>query len=523
MRSIYFLLLLAGIITASSCRNDFETTPSTGELRFSKDTIFLDTVFTNIGSSTFNLKVFNDSNEAITIPTVRLGEGENSNYRLNVDGIPGRTFENVEILANDSIFVFIETTVDIINTGTSTTEFLYTDAIEFDTAGNQQNVELVTLIQDAVFLFPDRDDATGIIESLTVNGVETSLEGRFLLDNELTFTNDKPYVIYGYMAVGDPDGETPKTLTIEAGARVHFHADSGLIIADNGTLTIAGALSTDEIALENEVILEGDRLETSFSDVPGQWGTILLSDGSVNNTVNYATIKNATVGIFNESSTTTDTSNLTISNTQIYNASAVGLLNRFSTVDGYNTVINNCGQFSLLIQLGGSYNFTHCTFGNYWTNSFRSTPAVFLDNTLATNEVLFSGDLVEANFVNTIIDGNQREEIGFNNDSSAAFNFKFTNSLIKFEDLFNDFEGVSEFNFNNTNLYQNIILNQDADFEDPQNNRLRVGDNTAGNGFGLLSAATEFPVDITGSNRTSFPDIGAYQSIVFPQETRNRN
>ena len=172
-----------------------------------------------------------------------------------------------------------------------------------------------------------------MVETLTINGTETVLEGRFLTDDELTFTNEKPYVIYGYMAVGDPDGTTPKTLTIEPGARVHFHDDSGIIVADNGTLDINGAISTDPVALENEVIFEGDRLETSFSETPGQWGTILLTDGSVNNEIKYATIKNATVGILNESNTQTGTPNLTITNTQIYNASAVGLLNRLSTVE----------------------------------------------------------------------------------------------------------------------------------------------------------------------------------------------
>lgn len=517
MRSIYFLLLLSGIIAVSSCRNDFETTLSTGDLRFSKDTIFLDTVFTNIGSSTFNLKVYNDSDEAITIPSLRLGEGEASNYRLNVDGVPGKTFENVEILARDSIFVFVETTVDILETGAATNEFLYTDQIQFDTAGLQQEVELVTLVQDAVFLFADRDETTGIVETLTINGVDTSLEGRYLTDDELTFTNERPYVIYGYMAVGDPEGNSPKTLTMEPGARVHFHADSGIIVADNGTLAINGEISSDEVALENEVILEGDRLETIFSDVPGQWGTLLLTDGSVNNRVNYATIKNATVGILNESSTDTENPNLTITNTQIYNASAVGLLNRFSTVEASNTVVNNCGQFSLLVQLGGSYNFTHCTFANFWTNSFRNTPSVFLDNTLATPEAILVGELNQANFVNCLITGNQNEEIGFNNDPLAPFNFNFTNSLIRFEDNFGQFEGIPEFDFTNGTLYENIILNQDADFDDPFNNRLRVGENTAGNGLGLLSGALAFPIDIIGTDRTASPDLGAYQSIELPE------
>ena len=39
----------------------------------------------------------------------------------------------------------------------------------------------------------------------------------FLEDSELTFTNEKPYVIYGYAAVDEGD-----ILTVETGARVHF-------------------------------------------------------------------------------------------------------------------------------------------------------------------------------------------------------------------------------------------------------------------------------------------------------------
>jgi len=115
MRSFYFLLILVTIISFSSCRNDFETVPSTGNLEFSRDTVFLDTVFTNIGSSTFNLKVFNRSDDDISIPSVQLGLGETSDYRLNVNGVPGRVFEDVEILANDSIFIFVETTLWMTN------------------------------------------------------------------------------------------------------------------------------------------------------------------------------------------------------------------------------------------------------------------------------------------------------------------------------------------------------------------------------------------------------------------------
>jgi len=518
MRYLYTLLLLGLILVWSSCRDDFETSLSSGDLTFSRDTVYLDTVFTNIGSSTYNLKVYNRSDNAIRIPTVGLERGETSNYRLNVDGIAGKAFQDVEILAKDSIFIFVETTLDITDFTATDGDFLYTDAITFDSGAEAQRVELVTLVRDAIFLFPDREEATGIIEKLNINGVETEIEGRYLLDDELTFTNEKPYVIYGYMAVGDPDGNTPKTLNIEAGARIHIHNESGIIVADNATLSINGSLSTDPEQLENEVIIESDRLEPIFSEVPGQWGTILLTDGSINNTINYATIKNAQVGILNESSSNTGNPNLTITNTQIYNSSNVGLLNRFSNVVGANLVINNAGQFALLNQLGGQYNFTHCTFANYWTQGFRTTPAVFLDNSLIAGETLFLGDLTEANFTNCIIYGNQGEELGFNQEDGAAFNFTFTNTLIRFDDTFGQFSGVPNYDFTNTAQYENILISEEPDFQKPSENVFFIGEDTAGESFGLLSAAAQFPTDITGDNRSSAPDLGAYQSIIFPVE-----
>ncbi|MDJ0645954.1 MAG: hypothetical protein QNJ57_08235, partial [Flavobacteriaceae bacterium] len=107
MRIGYSFLLFLLIISIGSCRKDFDTILSSGNLEFSRDTIFLDTVFTNISSSTRSFKVYNRSNDAITIPTIELGRGEASFYRLNVDGVAGKSFENIDILAKDSLFVFV--------------------------------------------------------------------------------------------------------------------------------------------------------------------------------------------------------------------------------------------------------------------------------------------------------------------------------------------------------------------------------------------------------------------------------
>ena len=96
-RLLLYLLTICFLVFWSSCRNDLEFSPSTGNLEFSKDTVYLDTVFTNIGSSTYNLKVYNKSNKDIVIPSIGLANGEASSYRLNVDGLPGKAFENIEM------------------------------------------------------------------------------------------------------------------------------------------------------------------------------------------------------------------------------------------------------------------------------------------------------------------------------------------------------------------------------------------------------------------------------------------
>jgi len=175
MRYLITFLICVLLISINSCRKDFNTVPSFGNLEFSKDTVFLDTIFTNIGSATYNLKVYNRSNNAITIPQIKLENGTSSSYRLNVDGIPGKEFENIDILARDSIYVFVETTININNSVNP----LYTDKILFDIGSSQQNVDLITLVQDANFIFPGKDAVTMKIDSLSLDGQPTTLKGRF--------------------------------------------------------------------------------------------------------------------------------------------------------------------------------------------------------------------------------------------------------------------------------------------------------------------------------------------------------
>ena len=186
MRNSLFLLFIVFAISITSCRNDFEFEPSTGGLEFSRDTIYMDTVFTNVSSSTYTLKVYNRSNKDISIPQIKLGKGLDSKYRMTVDGMVGnnRIFENVEMLAKDSMYIFIETTVDIAQANPS--DFLYTDHIEFGSGSTLQKVELVTLIQDAYFLYPQRFD-DGTTETLPIGDEE--VYGFYLDENDPTNGN----------------------------------------------------------------------------------------------------------------------------------------------------------------------------------------------------------------------------------------------------------------------------------------------------------------------------------------------
>ena len=515
-RSLYITLSLIALVFWSSCRQDFIFAPSSGNLSFSKDTVYLDTIFSNIGSSTYTLKVYNTSDEDILIPSIKLSKGQESNYRMNVDGLIGngaligKEFENIELLARDSMYVFIETTIDIFPLVENETQFLYTDVIVFENTSGVQKVELVTLVRDAVFIFPNRD-AEGVVETLAFDtdgdGVddETSVRGRFLQDSELTFTNEKPYVVYGYAAVGDG-----KTLNINPGARIHFHEDSGLLITNNASLHVNGLPSLDLELLENEVVFEGDRLEPLYENVPGQWQTIWLFNGSTDNVINYATIKNGTIGVLSDGNQQ-DPTKLEINNSQVYNQSNFGILGRATSIIAENIVINNSGLSSFAGTVGGNYNVTHSTIANYWTSSFRQYPALLLNNFIVDSEnTVTTNPLVAANFTNCIIYGNDSPELFLENKNSEDFNFKFTNSLIYFDDPNGNFSSP-EYDFSDTTLYENVIFNNNPQFLDPFNNKLNIPFGSPAEGVGIFSG--NLTKDITNTTRNSPPDLGPYNAI----------
>ena len=276
-------------------------------------------------------------------------------------------------------------------------------------------------MKDAHFLYPAKN-SEGLVETITTglntDGEEIKING-FYLNNNTTFTNDKPYVIYGYCAVPED-----KTLTIEAGTNIHFHSNSGIIINKGASLIVEGELN-------NQVIFEGDRLEPQFSNIPGQWGTIWLRAGSKNNSINNTIIKNASVGIIMDSIGNNSTPTLSLKNTQIYNSSNFGILGRETNIKGENLVINNSGQASLACTIGGTYNFTHSTFANFWNGSLRQYPSVLINNYFTysngNEQIVKTRDLNAASFTNCIIDGNSNIELVIDKVEGSTFNYSFKN------------------------------------------------------------------------------------------------
>ncbi|MDC3317875.1 hypothetical protein OAV11_00905, partial [Schleiferiaceae bacterium] len=208
MKKVQLFLLLLTIAALSSCRNTIDFQGSNIELGFSQDTLYLDTVFTGLGSSTRILKVYNTSAENMTVDRIRLARGEGSYYRMNVDGVSGKSLENLEILAGDSAYVFIEISPD----AQGATEMIYTDSIWFENGAIKQHVNLITAVWDAYYHFPDR--------VLTIAQPEPYPDIKIpytILPCNAVWNNDKPHVIYGYAVV-----DSACLLTINEGTQIHI-------------------------------------------------------------------------------------------------------------------------------------------------------------------------------------------------------------------------------------------------------------------------------------------------------------
>ncbi len=468
-----YLIIIGFTLSISSCKKPLSFSKS--NLSFSQDTVIFDTVFTTIGSVTKRFKIYNNDSKTVKIEQITLMGGANSNFRINVDGESGTNFADLELASKDSLFVFVEVTIDPNN---ATTPIIIEDSIQFTTNGTEQYVNLVAWGQDAYFHY-----------SVISEGIYDFNEG--------VWPNDKPHVIYGAAIVDEG-----KVLEIPAGTEIYMH-DKALLYVYKGTLNITGTLG-------NEVTIQGDRLESFYDDVAGQYYGIYIVEAKPC-TINYAIIKNATSGIHINGSDPTNSPGsytTTVTNTQIYNSASYGIFlyngdanfAEAGRLKAENCVVANNGIHALIVLGGGDYNINHCDFLGYGDGDGVGA-AVGVSNYFSGTGVVRS--INEGQITNSVLYGNQDYEFALDTigDIALTLDFHMENNLIKSADILTDPNIFVGNNYWNESPYFKNTIEYDYTFWSP----------SALIDRGNIAYPRAGGVDLNGMASSGNLDIGAYE------------
>ena len=403
-------ILAFALIILFSCKKDQSVLGTGGKLLFSVDTLSFDTVFTQMGSFTTLVKIYNPQASQVNISNIRLQHGSASFFHLNIDGASGNTASNIKIAGNDSIYVFATIKVD---PNSSVSPFLITDS-------------LIATMNGAEFVLPM--EAFGQNANYVVGDT---------LDTQ-TWDPDLPYVII-HSAQVNPG----QTLTIKPGCRIYMHADSRLIVS--GTLIAKGTLT-------DSIIFRGDRLDRAYfgyEGYPGEWGGLYFDPHSSGSILDYVLIENCGNSALNASpaaiETVLDSVNnplqpqLTLLHTVIQNSIGYGILNYAGTVVATNCLINTCGSWCFANLRGGTDSITNCTFVNYGTNKVDHSQygTVALLNYVDTGSNYFeykSGNL-NASFRNCIIYGSLENELYCNQKPGSVANISLQYCIAKADSI----------------------------------------------------------------------------------------
>ncbi len=212
-------------------------------------------------------------------------------------------------------------------------------------------------------------------------------------------------------------------------------------------------------------------------------------------------------------------STLSLNNTIIENMSLWGLFTVAYRINASNCVFANCADKTLFLSVGGSYDFRHCTFANYWTSTVRQEPSFVVSNNLIItdengNPVTLLGDLLNGYFGNCIIYGSIEEEIILSNNDQVLFNYNFDHCLMK-----------TLLEISDQEHFTNCQKNNDPLFIDVYNLNYRIDTLSPAIDYGSIEIVNGSPVDISVDldgdlrNADSAPDLGAYE---FKPQDRNR-
>ena len=393
------LFAVALLMAVVGCREDvgFSTNPS-HRLTFSSDTVSFDTLFTEVSSSTYSFLICNRNRESLLITHAALSGGDASPFRVNVDGLSGTTFNDIVVRGNDSLFVFVEVTVDPRG---QDEPFEVCDSLWFALeSGVIQQVQLRAYGQDAV-----------VLRGVTI-------------DEDTRLTAERPYLIYDSLRVGEG-----ATLYLDAGARLYF--------GEKAEFQVYGRVYA-EGTVDAPILFRGARTDHMFSYLPydrltAQWGGITLHPTSFDNLFVHCDIHSGVYGL-RATSADMSRSKLTMHNSQIHNVDEDALQLTLCAAQLYNSLFTNAGGHCVNI-LGGQLQFWHCTIANFFPWSSERGGAVNISNFSSTDKLIYP--LVATTFANCIITGSKDDELmgvvlekTDSVDYSEYAQYLFTHSLI---------------------------------------------------------------------------------------------
>jgi hypothetical protein len=465
-------------VCSTSCKKEQFNTSS--GISFSTDTLTFDTVFTSLGSTTKFFTIKNTQKQAIKISNIRLAGGITSSYRINVDGDAGISFNDIEIPAKDSIYVFAEVTV---NPSAANLPFIIEDSIQFLTNGILQQVQLNAYGQNAHFFNADS------------------------IENNSVWNDDLPYVILNFLQI-----KQGASLTINAGCDVYFGGGAALLV--EGSLNIQGTDTSNMVTFRG-VRLDKDIADRPYDDFPGQYAGLFFLRNSTGN-IEYLKMRNSAYGINVGNIKTSDipaenlaalqamsianAPTVNIKNSKIYNHAFYGLFGFLGKINAENTLVYNCGKNVVGLYDGGNYNFLNCTFytrGSTYV-SHSKEPAFYMNNFFKIDETTsLYADAASARFENCILYGTLEEEIVKDDDANnpVSINLVFDHCVVKTKATLNPPFFIT-------------CLPDDPQFSDVFKNNYKLKTTSPCRNF----STTVFPAkDIDGFPRTgSVTDCGAY-------------
>jgi hypothetical protein len=451
-------------------------------LSFSVDTLFFDTVFTTKGSATRLFKIYNESSEDLETTLVYERPGF---FRFNVDGQPTDGNTSVMVPSKDSIYIFAEVTIDPDNP-LSVSPFVIEEQIQFRTLNALQEVNLVAWGQNANYI--TNENRKGNISLLSCNFQEIALD------------DPKPYVVYGILVVDSC------TLRLPAGCQLYVHG--GVVNNNLGTYNdgliffgVNGTLISEGTA-EDPVIIQGDRLESTFDEVPGQWSGLRFGAASGPHQVKHTIVKNAINGMVLDSA-----SEMVLQQSQIVNNSGTGIVARHARLNASNSLVVNGGLHPVQLTFGGEYSFTYCTLVNYGLVS---------ESLYANNITCYNQDCSEnatnplfLTVQNSIIMGSTADQIGLLDatEQPGDFNLSLSHNLVRVEDLLDNYPDF----FSICDPCWNYDFRQTM-FQNPSEQDFMLDSLSQAAGKALYLSS--FPLDASAKMRsTTEPDLGCFERL----------